>query len=40
MNDTTGIGGSRLRRLAEMWPYILVAIAVIGVAIKVYRGTF
>jgi hypothetical protein len=30
---------SRLKRIAELWPYILVVISIVGLALRVYRGT-
>jgi hypothetical protein len=29
---------SRLKRMAELWPYILVALSIVGLALKLYRG--
>jgi len=32
--------GRELKRIADRWPYILLAISIIGLALKIYRGTF
>lgn len=40
MSNTIGIRVSGLGRIAALWPYALVEVAVIGLASKVYRGTF
>jgi hypothetical protein len=29
---------SRLKRIAELWPYILIALSIVGLALKLYRG--
>jgi hypothetical protein len=36
---TPASGWSRLKRIAEFWPYILVAVSIIGLALKLYKGT-
>ena len=30
---------SRLKQMAELWPYILIALSILGLALKLYRGT-
>ena len=31
---------SRLKRIAKLWPYIVIAGSLLGLAVRVYRGTF
>ena len=30
---------SILKRLADLWPYILIAISIIGLVFRLFRGT-
>jgi hypothetical protein len=30
---------TRLKRIAELWPYILLPISILGLAVRVHRGT-
>jgi hypothetical protein len=36
---TLASGSSRLKRIAEFWPHILLAISIVGLALKLYQGT-
>ena len=38
MNTFTGRAYG-LRRLADLWPYLLIAISFLGLVLEVYRGT-
>ena len=34
------IGTTRLKRIGAFWPYILIVISILGLAIRIWRGTF
>jgi hypothetical protein len=38
MNSDKISGRTKLMRIAEFWPYILVAISIVGLALRLYRG--
>jgi hypothetical protein len=40
MSSITRTSNSRIKQLADLWPYILLAISLVGLALKLYRGIF
>jgi hypothetical protein len=39
MTSLMRAANSRIKRIADKWPYILIAISLVGLALKLYRGT-
>jgi hypothetical protein len=33
-------GTTRLKQIAQLWPYILIAMSLVGLVLRFYRGTF